>query len=177
MTFTAVVPPSRCSVSDIACPGRHSKKGNYSWCMCQHGIDDRGWCQCTSRHCPSHVHFFCWNWNLLNSLNLQHWTAIRSWIFIGLIQLTRQSGLFQSQNFLESFTLSIDGRTQLNVQANEPLVVQIQAWFFKLVKRLTCSALLCFSCFMQTNLSLESTGPTTQYTVSALNSYKTSKNF
>jgi hypothetical protein len=85
-----------------------------------------------------------------------------------LIPLTRQNGLFQSQNFLESFTLSINGRTQLNVQANVPLAVQTQAWFSKPVRQLIGTALLCFSCFMQTNPSLASTGPTTQYTVSAV---------
>jgi hypothetical protein len=108
---------------------------------------------------------------------LQHWTAIRHWISIGLIPLTRQNGLFQSQNFLESFTRSINGRTQHSVQANELSAVQILAWFFNAAKRLIDTALLCFSCFMQTNPSLASTGHITQYIVSALrNDIKLSNN-
>ena len=59
------------------------------------------------------------------------------------------------------------GKTQHSGQANELSVVQMLAWFFKQVKRLINTALHYFSCSMQTNHSLASTGPITRYTVSA----------
>ena len=64
-------------------------------------------------------------------------------------------------------------RRENSTPANEPLVVRIQAWFFKRVKRLTGSALLFFSCSTQINLFLASTGPTTPYTVSATLRFQT----
>ena len=102
----------------------------------------------------------------VDTFNMQNWTEIRFWTSIGLIRLMRQNDLFPSQNFQESCTHNISGRTQQSGLANEPLVVQILDWFSKHVKQLIDSALLCFSCSTQINPFLASTGPITRYTVS-----------
>jgi hypothetical protein len=68
------------------------------------------------------------------------------------------------------------GKTQHSGQANELSVVQMLVWSFKHVKRLINTALHYFSCSMQTNHSLASTGHTTQYTVSACYAVKVFQN-